>query len=129
MLYSIDGNKIENVPHKSDYDWLRSRLTQSEYLAIIEAIHRDMNRIEIFNSSFLPGKDWTDTPFQPIYEICGDQDQAALMYGLMCWVAVQDHSDDWVGYPSDGKDKQAQKSLGRGWTYFKKNQQPLKFKS
>jgi hypothetical protein len=60
MLYSIDGKKIDNVPHKSDYDWLRTRMTHGDYEAIIGAIHSAMNKAQIFNSSFLPGPDWTE---------------------------------------------------------------------
>jgi hypothetical protein len=121
MLYTIEGSKIETIPHRADHDRLESRLTTDQYSAIIEAIHKAMNCVKIFNASFLPGADWTGTPFMAIYEACGeDQEQAGMMYGLLCWVAVQRHPDEWVGYPSTGKDEQAQKSLGRGWTYFRK---------
>jgi hypothetical protein len=117
MLFSVNGNKIEAIPHKDDYDWLVSKLTAGEYIAIIEAIHASINYVDIFNASFLPGADWTGTPFEPIYNACGDVERSGLMYGLLCWVAVLKHKEDWVCYSN--KDDQAKKTLGRGWTYFK----------
>ena len=63
MLYTIDGKKVEAIPHKPDHDWLASVLSATEYLAIIAAIHGKINDMEIFNASFLPGSDWEGTPF------------------------------------------------------------------
>ncbi len=121
MLYSIEGEKIESIPHRQEYDWLMARMSSSDVSDIIDAIHAAIDASEIFNASFLPGSEWEGTPYIAIYEACDqDVERAGLMYGLLCWVAVQRHGDDWIGYPNTEKDTKAQKSLGRGWTYFRR---------
>jgi len=123
-LYSVSGSLITNTPHKDKYDIIRSRLTQDQEDAIIEEIHKKINEKDIFSASFLPGSDWTDTPFQCIYEACNqDQQEAGYAYGIFCWIAVQRHGDKWICYKSEERNKQ----LGLGWTYFKQTPRPLNF--
>jgi hypothetical protein len=123
-LYNVEGSLITSTPHKDKYDLIRGRITQDQEDAIIEEIHKKINDVEIFSASFLPGSDWTGTPFQCIYEACGqDQQEAGYAYGIFCWIAVQRHGEKWICYKSEEPNKQ----LGLGWTYFKMTPRPLKF--
>lgn len=118
-LQTVTGSQLITIPHKDKYDLIRNRITQDQEDAIIEEIHRKINDVKIFSASFLPGSDWTDTPFQCIYEACNhDEQQAAYCYGIFCWLAVQRHGEEWICYKSEEKNKQ----LGLGWTYFRKEQ-------
>ena len=115
-LYNVEGKLIHTIPHKDKYDFIQAQLTQAQEDTIIEEIHRKIADVEIFSASFLPGSNWTGTPFQCLYDICENQQEAGYLYGIMCWIAVQKHGDEWVCYKSDEKTKQ----LGLGWTYYKK---------
>lgn len=86
MLFDLDGNQITGIPHKADYDrWIRG-VTMDEQTAIIDAIHNKIADKVIFNASYLPGSDWTNTPFQPLYEACNrDETNAAYFYGMVIY--------------------------------------------
>lgn len=126
MLFDLDGRQITSTPHKADYDHWSKNITHKELETVIEAIQARINDLEIFNASFLPGADWNGTPFMPLYIACNENEEnAAYFYGIMCWIAVQRHAEEWICI----KDKE-NKILGRGWTYFKKKQnRPLNFSS
>lgn len=122
MLYSLDSRRyIETIPHKRDYDIWRSRLTQSEYDAIMEELQSRIEGDEIVTSSWIPGADWTGTVFEPIYsKACRcDFDAAARFFGLLVWEAVLNHPDVWSfgRYEKDGVPIE-------GLTYFKLRNPP-----
>lgn len=118
MLYSIDSavTKINNIPHEKDYLRWRSRLTDTEYSEIQAALLSMVQGGEIHTSSWMPGSDWSDTPFEPIYtKACeGDSNAAALCFGLFVWVLMQEHPESWSfgRYEKDGIQI-------RGLTYFR----------
>jgi hypothetical protein len=58
MLYSIDsGQCITSIPHKPYYNTCRSRLSESEYDAIMNDLHGRIEGDEIVTSSWIPGSD------------------------------------------------------------------------
>lgn len=98
MLYSIDsGQNSKNIPHRSDYDRWRGRLTDEEYQAIYDNLHARISESEIETSSWIPGSDWTGTVFQPIYEkACRyDHEAAAKFFGLIVWHVFMEHDETW----------------------------------
>lgn len=106
MLFDIDGNEQFDIPHRKDYDRWRRNLSDEDHEIIMNELHAVMDEaIEkgdaqgengIFNSSYIPGEDWTDTPYEPIYYACRENyEQAKLFYGLLVWEAVMEHSVDW----------------------------------
>jgi hypothetical protein len=91
MLYRI-GNQgpelITRIPHAGDYRRWISRLTTAEIRAIDSEFDRRIaakKNPEVVTSSWLPGQDWTNTPFQAIYENATRYDEiaAAKCFGLM----------------------------------------------
>lgn len=118
MLYDIDCNPIEHIPHKEDYDRWRARLDNEAYSRIIATLHETMDKKgDYFCSSFIPGNDWTGTPYEPIYyAVDEDWDQARFFFGLLCWEAVQLHRKSWsFGKYDFGRDRIY------GITYFQVN--------
>ncbi len=70
MLIDIDtGRVIDSVPFRRDFDTLRSRLSELEFDAMVTRINEliDEAGSEIATAGWLPGSDWTGTPFEPIY--------------------------------------------------------------
>jgi hypothetical protein len=97
MLYTVDKQRITHIPHRNDYDRWRSRLSDEHYTAIMEEFRKVLDKGEVQVSSFIPGSDWTDTVYQPIYEEACDEDDrlAAFFFGLLMWNAVMEHPEAW----------------------------------
>ena len=98
MLYSIDSNSfIERIPHRADYDRWRLKISDEDYQAICDELSSRISGSEIHISSWLPGKDWTGTVFQPIYEDACDYDWDASrkFFGLIVWEVFMEHEKTW----------------------------------
>jgi hypothetical protein len=98
MLYSIDSNKyIKNIPHKMDYDRWRSGISDEKYQIIYDKLHSLISGSEIKTSTWIPGKDWSKTVYQPIYEDACQYDEkaAAKFFGLILWHVVMEHEEVW----------------------------------
>ena len=63
---------------------------------------------EIATAGWLPGSDWTGTPFDPIYSKAarGDFDRSAMFFGQLVWYTVMHRPERWASgrYQVDGKD-------------------------
>jgi len=97
---------VTEVPHRADYDRWRSRLSEDDYQAIRSELLSKIEGGGIHTSSWIPGSEWSGTPFMPIYEkACkGDQAAAAKCFGLILWEVMMDHEDKWSfgRYEKDG---------------------------
>ena len=119
MLYSIpDMKRIDHVPHASDYQrWLAAldAVDADAYQSICRDLNARFDEREVDTSSWIPGSDWSNTPFQPIYRACEEDETAAgLFFGLLVWKVVMDRDDCWSfgRYEKDGVPI-------RGMTYFR----------
>jgi hypothetical protein len=101
MLFDMDENEISHMPHQDDYDRWRANLTKNDYHAMIDKLHLEFDKaseekVEL-NSSYIPGKDWEISGYQPIFHACGDNyDVAKLFFGLLVWEAAQSHEKNWI---------------------------------
>jgi hypothetical protein len=88
MLWSIENHGLERIttiPHEREYRIWTSRLREED----IDAITREFERLvdesgkEVVTSSWLPGSDWSGTPFEPIYDTAarGDEEAAGKASG------------------------------------------------
>jgi hypothetical protein len=79
------------------YQLLCSRLSAAELADIRDALDIRIKGSRIETASWIPGSDWRNTPYQPIYEKGArlNPDLAALMFGLIVWEAFERHEDDW----------------------------------
>jgi len=121
MLFDMDGNEMNYMPHQNDYDRWRANLSDADYRAIIDELHLKFDKAAQAEapvwSSYIPGNDWEGTIYQPIYHACGDNyDVAKLFFGLLVWEAAQSHEHDWVFIREDkGTDDKP-----FGLTYFRR---------
>ena len=99
MLYSIDSRKkqITAIPHAKEFAVWESRLTTTEIDAIEAALEARIVSAEVHTSSWMPGADWSHTPFEPIYvKACRlDEEAAARCFGLFVWKVFMMHDEDW----------------------------------
>lgn len=122
MLYSIESESyIQDIPHRKEFDIWRSHLFDEEYQAIVDELKSRIEGGEIHTSSWIPGSDWTDSVFEPIYErACRcNEEAAAKFFGLILWAVLLEHQDVWAfgRYEKDGIPIE-------GMTYFKLNRIP-----
>ena len=112
MLFDIDnGKQINYIPHESDFELWRSRLSISEFDSIINELNNLIDADEIHTSSWMPGNDWTNTVYEPIYtKACNKEvNLSGLCFGLFVWYAFQNRNDEWYfgkfekdGFPING---------------------------
>ena len=119
MLIDVHtGRSVDLVPYRAQFDTLKSRLSSAEFDAMLEHINEliDASGAEIATASWLPGGDWTGTPFEPIYRKAapGDSDRSAMFFGQLVWYAIMRRPDRWASGRYELDDKQI-----RSRTYFR----------
>ena len=119
MLIDIDtGRPITRVPYQKDFDVLRGRLSDDELEGMVLRINELIDEAggEIATAGWLPGSDWTGTPFAPIYTKAahGDFDRSAMFFGQLVWYAVMKRPEPW----SSGRYELEGKAIGSR-TYFR----------
>lgn len=99
MIYSIGSEKcLYYIPHKSDWDRWRNRLTDEEYAAIASELNSRIEGGTVHTSSWMPGSDWTGTVFDPIYQRACEQDPgaSARFFGLILWEVMLRRPETWA---------------------------------
>lgn len=108
MLYSIDDIEQSDIPQRrrADFALWRGKLSDEEYNRAIQGIRLRCNGKEFVVSSFLPGSDWTNNEFHPLYIACGKNAQhAGWFFGLIVWQAmINDKDHKWRFLPTDKDD-------------------------
>ena len=111
MLIDIASDKpINRIPYRGRFDALRSRLSDTEFDSMVDRINEliDEGGAQIATAGWLPGSDWTGTPFEPIYTKAarGDFERSALFFGQLVWYTIMKRPERWASgrYQLDGKD-------------------------
>lgn len=111
MLISIEtGKPIDRIPGRREFEALRKRLTDAEFATMVDRVNEliDDSGGEIATAGWLPGSDWTGTPFQPIYDKAarGDFQRSAMFFGQLVWYTVMHRPESWGSgrYQVDGRD-------------------------
>jgi len=114
MIYDLNNGIIKhNIPYKKSYELWKGRLSDAEYQAIVDRLNEmiddsiaDHNGQGIVTSSWMPGPDWSGTPFDPIYwKACLQHfEYSAMCFGLFLWVTLKGRSEKWAfgRYEQDG---------------------------
>ncbi|MBU4312194.1 MAG: hypothetical protein KJ706_05715 [Candidatus Omnitrophica bacterium] len=98
MIWDIYNDKeINHIPHKKEYETWVSRLTTQKIEIIKEEIRGRIEGDEVATTGWIPGSDWRNTPFEPIYETAcrRDKESAGMCFGLLVWVTLMEHEDCW----------------------------------
>ena len=111
MLMLVEtGRTIGQVPFRRDFDTLRGRLSAADFDAMVARIDEliDAGGAEIATAGWLPGSDWTGTPFEPTFTVAARQDyqRSALFFGQLVWLVVMQRPEPWGSgrYQVDGRD-------------------------
>ena len=83
------------------------RMTQGEIAGIRQALNAMVQGTDIKTAGWMPGSDWTGTPFDPIYKKAArcDQTLAARCFGLIVWEVFMHRPEKWTSgrFEKDGE--------------------------
>ena len=115
MLFDLSGREITRISHEDNYMLIKERLSDDEYTAIMDKLNDMIGEDEVHTSSWMPGKNWEGTVFQPIYETAakGDFSLSGMFFGLLVWKAFMEHPAKW-SFVKNTKEE----SNFTGMTYF-----------
>ena len=68
LVDMMTNTPINRVPYEKDYHLFVSRMLPTEIAAIKDQLNEMIDGTEINTAGWMPGKNWTGTPFLPIYE-------------------------------------------------------------
>ena len=107
MLFDLDGARVTGVPYQSDYRTYMARMTTGEIAAIKKALNEMIDGTEINTAGWMPGADWSGTPFDPIYQKAArkNPNAAARCFGLMVWEVFMERPEQWFSgrFEKDGQ--------------------------
>jgi hypothetical protein len=93
MITSLETMRpAHGIPHRGEFEHWRRNISRADQDAIRAAITAQIEGTTIVCSSFMPGSDWSGTPYQPIYDALGDERLAA-----MCLVLGAERTDEVIG--------------------------------
>lgn len=98
----------------SKYAWLVDQLGP-KLGPIEDVLNRMIEGTRIQTAGWMPGNNWTNTPFDPIYRICGgDIEESGKCFGLIVWKVFEKRPENWASAHGlkDGKEI-------RSRTYFR----------
>ena len=98
----MTGKQITGILQRGErgsrYNAVLRGLTPPELAGVRNALDALINGSEIHTAGWMPGSDWHNTPFWPLYTGPAQRDfiWAGLMFGLMVWEAFERHPEDWL---------------------------------
>lgn len=110
MLIDVNsGKEITETWHPDRFKLIQKRLSPGDFSGVMDEINKRIDEAggEIATAGWLPGSDWSDTPFQCI-------GLAAKMFGLMVQHTIMQRPERWGSgkYKIDGREIGSQ-------TYFR----------
>jgi hypothetical protein len=92
------------------YAWM-SRLTPAEIAAARAAISAKIDGGDIHTAGWMPGNDWTGTPFEPLFTKAARRNRAAsgLCFRLLVWPVFAERPERWASgrFEMDGSPSRA----------------------
>lgn len=100
MLWSFDRDAlVEDLPHEQEFNFWRGKLSDADYERVVEAINEAIGDDEVSTAGWIPGHDWTGTPYEPLYYACGkNTEQAGRFFGLIVFKLLMDRQDRAWGF-------------------------------
>lgn len=107
LVDMMSGVWITRVPYAQEYAQFMKRMTTAEISASKARLDELIDGTETQTAGWMPGKDWTGTPFQPIYDKAArySEEAAARCFGLMVWEVFMERPEKWTSgrFEKDGE--------------------------
>jgi len=95
MLFTLDRKRITAIPHKTEFNALLRRISDQEYQAIKDELNDVVDKGDVHTSSWIPGRNWENTVFGPLYDATRDVVLAAKFYGVILWIVMMERNEAW----------------------------------
>ncbi len=102
MLIRVGKDNVEEIheqAHEREYRLWQRNMAPADMQGVRDALNEHINTHghgEIVTSSWIPGADWRQTPYQPIYTAVGEDWQSArYFYGLILWNVMMNRPEAW----------------------------------
>lgn len=103
----MSGKRIDRVPYENEFKLFMSRLSQDEIEQAKARLNQMIDGTEIQTAGWMPGGDWTDTPFEPLYTKAArfNAEAAARCFGLLVWEVFMERPEKWTSgrFEKDGE--------------------------
>lgn len=100
LIDVISGKRITKMPFAREFDAMKAKLSHEEFDRVIARINElvDEGSKEVATAGWLPGSDWTGTPFEPIFTKAArrNYDLSARFFGLAVWYTVMHRDERWA---------------------------------
>lgn len=107
LVDMMTRQRIHQVPYPAEYRRYMSRMTPDDIAAIKAALNEMIDGDRIHTAGWMPGNDWTGTPFQAIYEKSArsSHEGSAKCFGLMVWEVFMERPETWTSehFEKDGE--------------------------
>jgi hypothetical protein len=107
LVDMMTDKEITKVPYEADYKRFMSLMTRAEIDHIEAELNSLIDGTTIQTAGWMPGHDWTGTPYEPIYVKAARQnyDLSAKCFGLMVWVVFMKRPEKWTSgrFEKDGE--------------------------
>ncbi|SRR6266851_2299089 len=132
MLREMTSGEVVTIPRPSEQELSRvlAQLTHEQIQAMEDELNRRADAIgnardDFTNSSWVPGTNWQNTVFEPLYDACegfsADQEQyAGFMFGWLMRRVIIARADEWEMF----KHHQPTDTIPRGTYYCRANRTP-----
>jgi len=103
----MSGKRVDRVPYEGEFKLFMSRLSLDEIAQVKARLNEMIDGSEIQTAGWMPGGDWSDTPFEPLYMKAArlNEDAAARCFGLMVWEVFMERPEKWTSgrFEKDGE--------------------------
>lgn len=103
----LHRNPSSRCQYADRFSLLEKRLSKAEFEAIEARINElgDEAGGEIATAGWLPGNNWTGTPFDPIYQKAAKRDHtlSAQLFGLFVWYTIMRRPEAWASGRAHGQ--------------------------
>ena len=102
-LYSVpEMTLMRKLPYKRDNEKILSRINEADLNAIHEELNKRIDEVansdeKLITSGWIPGSDWENTVFQPIWIASGkNYERAAMVFGAIVFQVMMEREEDWA---------------------------------
>jgi len=108
LVDMMSGKQIMKVSYEREYQEFMARMSSDDITNVKNCLNEMIDGDEIHTAGWMPGSNWDDTPFEPIYFKAARQsyEASARCFGLMVWEVFMERPEKWTSgrFTKDGEE-------------------------